>query len=148
MNEVTAKACRSCGVTKSLTEFGPRGEKWRSYCYQCERDRLKRIYHQNPVAGRERQREWIKANPRKNKDTKLRSRLGIGLDDYEAMIAAQKNRCATCGDEGRLEIDHCHASGRIRKLLCGPCNRALGQAKDDPKRLRALAAYVEEFQCV
>jgi len=54
--------------------------------------------------------------------------------------------CDTCGTfvKGKqLAVDHCHDSGAVRGVLCSGCNTALGMVKDDPRRLRALADYLE-----
>lgn len=45
-------------------------------------------------------------------------------------------------------LDHCHASGKIRGVLCWRCNLALGYAGDSPDALRALAAYIESHHGV
>jgi hypothetical protein len=67
----------------------------------------------------------------------------------EAGVEVEKRRqagepCDICGR--RIEpmtIDHCHVTGVIRGLLCKPCNFALGNAGDDPARLRAMADYLD-----
>jgi hypothetical protein len=54
--------------------------------------------------------------------------------------------CEVCGrPTGVKEIafDHCHRTGRFRGWLCGGCNLAIGNVREDPERLRKLAAYLE-----
>ena len=76
------------------------------------------------------------------------------MDDYEALMAAQKHACAIC--LGRrpynLDIDHDHALEKagvpiretVRGLLCKQDNRRLLRAaKDSPERLRRAAEYLE-----
>jgi hypothetical protein len=69
---------------------------------------------------------------------------GITLAQRDELAAVQNGVCAICGgsDGEDLHVDHCHASGAVRGLLCGPCNRALGLMQDDPARLLAAAAYL------
>ena len=59
------------------------------------------------------------------------------------MLAAQGGLCAICMTAPANHVDHDHASGAVRALLCFNCNGGLGQFKDDPDVLRAAADYVE-----
>lgn len=40
-------------------------------------------------------------------------------------------------------IDHNHATGEFRGVLCRQCNRALGMFKDSPITLRHALEYLE-----
>lgn len=67
-------------------------------------------------------------------------------DDYEMMLARQSGVCAICKGKPtgeRLAIDHVHGTKRVRGLLCGSCNRALGLFKDDPVRLAVAIKYLK-----
>ena len=83
--------------------------------------------------------------PEKHRDAKLKYFYGMSLRDYDLMLARQRGVCAVCGEQParRLCVDHCHVTGKVRGLLCSPCNLAIGQFKDSPARLRKAAAYVE-----
>lgn len=71
----------------------------------------------------------------------------LTTEQYLAIWAGTP-RCANdqCGNTTRLHHDHDHETGLFRALLCGGCNAALGQVKEDPERLRGLAGYIEGFQ--
>lgn len=58
------------------------------------------------------------------------------LDEIEG-----DGRCRVCKAPGAA-LDHNHSTGKVRGLLCHPCNRALGFADDSPRRLLALATYL------
>ena len=68
------------------------------------------------------------------------------------MFSEQEGVCAACGKTEthlnqygvcRLAIDHNHATGVVRGLLCGRCNRALGLLGDSIENLRGLLKYRE-----
>jgi hypothetical protein len=74
----------------------------------------------------------------------LRKTYGLTLEDYEAMLEAQDYGCAICGGQGsrRLVVDHCHATERVRGLLCDKCNIGLGWFRDDPELMDRAIGYL------
>ena len=77
---------------------------------------------------------------------RIRRRYGITIVEYLAMLINQRNRCAICRELRPLHVDHCHASGKVRELLCRTCNTVLGMFKDDADRLREAAEYITYHQ--
>ncbi len=77
---------------------------------------------------------------------------GLTIEKYLDMAEKQNFVCAICGKEnfamgekhtGLLVVDHNHATGEVRGLLCHNCNRALGLMQDTPELLRKAASYLE-----
>jgi hypothetical protein len=92
--------------------------------YRKKRRRTDQNYREREIAG--------------NHVQKLK-RYGLTPKNFDAMHAAQKGLCAICGEPsnaqrmGRkraLSIDHDHATGKVRALLCYHCNSGLGHFKD------------------
>lgn len=70
---------------------------------------------------------------------------------YKARFAVEQgNKCAICGTHAddapnkRLHLDHCHATGQPRALLCHHCNVGIGHFKDNPDLLHAAIRYLAE----
>lgn len=144
------KVCTKCGELKEFTDFSvDRAQKTgrRPSCKPCNRARFKAYYAENRDAVRAKNARWAEANPEYYRAKARRPRyeaIGITDDDYVRMWMAQEGRCAICGTEPeqRLAVDHCHRTGRIRGLLCGRCNVALGGFKDNERLLEAALAYL------
>lgn len=78
-------------------------------------------------------------------------RFGVTEEELDALLARQKNRCAICKSakpygSGDWAIDHDHATGQVRGLLCSKCNLALGLLGDDPKVIAAALRYVSRHR--
>lgn len=100
-------------------------------------------------ACRKRAIEWNAANPLKRRGIQLKAKYGITLAEFDEMFAAQGRMCGCCGstDPGYKHgwhIDHSHKTKGIRAILCRPCNTALGQVGDDPRRLSCMIKYLEK----
>jgi hypothetical protein len=71
---------------------------------------------------------------------------GIDVKDYERMLQEQGGGCYICGKrpEGKraLDIDHDHATGKVRGLLCSNHNRGIGLLDDDISLLARAIQYL------
>lgn len=78
----------------------------------------------------------------------MKRSYGLTFADYNAMLKKQNGLCAICSSsppyhhKKRLNIDHCHTTGRVRGLLCDACNRALGLLKDSPDLMLKAISYL------
>lgn len=79
------------------------------------------------------------------------------LDQYDEMLSQQGGKCAICrtdnnqiirGKLAPLHIDHDHLTGKIRGLLCGCCNTALGKFRDDEDILTRAIAYLSKNRVI
>jgi hypothetical protein len=86
----------------------------------------------------------------KHRARQLMVNYGITIADWDRMFEEQGGVCAACRrpspDGGRLHVDHNHKTKKVRGLLCSPCNIIIGQADEQPSRLRGIADYVEAHE--
>jgi hypothetical protein len=155
-----------------MGDFGPHAKGRfgkQPKCYECCRARHKQFYDDNKHIWQDRERAMREEDPealkKKNREAAARwrsdpenvrqkkmkyieTRYGIKYADYEALGAAQGGLCAICRRPptntkyGRLHVDHDHATGKVRGLLCHTCNAGLGQFQDNPDWLQAGAGYL------
>lgn len=123
-------------------------EEWNSF------DRNKRWVLRNPGRMAELNREWNKKNPERrgvlNRKSRLSTNYGMTQSEYESMLAKQEGKCAICrtdtptGKWKVFAVDHCHATGSVRGLLCNECNRGMGLLRDSAELLRRAADYLDQ----
>jgi hypothetical protein len=70
------------------------------------------------------------------------NKYGLTLDQYHAINEAQDFVCAICGCDKPSHIDHSHATGKVRGLLCAGCNVGIGMLGDNSERCLAAASYL------
>lgn len=76
-------------------------------------------------------------------------RYGLSPWQWLGLWETQCGRCAIC--DGRLDrhpsprthVDHDHVTGRVRALLCKPCNLGVGQLERLTPRAIACRKYIE-----
>ena len=129
------KLCTACQQSKPLEDFnknkdGKFGKH--SICRQCtlERNRFRYVNGDSYAV-------------------RLKKLYGLSVKEYEELYAEAQGKCQSCGIKEeeltrRLAVDHCHTSGKVRGLLCGKCNTALGQLNDSLDTISALYSYLKE----
>ena len=120
--------------------------------------------------SKERKKQWARENKekvneaskrsyRKYRAERMRTRrerafkesYGVTYEWYEEALHRQLGVCAICLQPptgkrhfASLHVDHNHATGKVRELLCGKCNAMLGLAKDSQTILTRAIQYIEK----
>lgn len=104
---------------------------------------------QTPEAVEKRKRyaaTWYQKNKEAYWAANIKNRFGLTVEDYKALLAYQGGACAICQEPCasgcRLGVDHNHATGEVRALLCASCNLGLGKFKDCPDLLDRATIYL------
>jgi len=108
------------------------------------------VYRANRKAKHKAWRDKNRAHVnRASKLGDLRRRYGLTPAAIAEMVNRQGGVCAACGgppdDQRPLMVDHDHATGAVRGLLCNSCNLTLGRSRESHHRLRSLLLYLERY---
>jgi len=137
------KKCSKCGEEKPLDAF---------YAHKGTRTSEGYLNPSCKACHNKQSIQWAKSNPEKvaehRRKRNLKKKYGLSVEQYEKMTIEQNNSCYICGCVSlrrRLNVDHCHKTGAVRKLLCDKCNMAIGLLEDDTTRLEKARKYLENF---
>src|SRR5689334_8320610 len=130
--------CRKAGHDMSVTrQFQPNGKV---FCGECKRARqridrkTKRYLRRRPSAEQKRAYD-------------SRHKFGVAINESDILLA-QNGKCAIClaefGDKLKPQLDHSHATGKIRGLLCRNCNLGIGLFRDNPEFLNSAREYLSK----
>lgn len=156
------KTCTKCGAEKEPAAFSRDKYATDGLRYQC---RICSTHSTTKWAEKNRQRlsDYGKRRRKENPDkvraevtkSHYKTKYGLSLGDLNNMRDQQNGQCAICktpfpilGKPNRSQVpqvDHCHATGKVRGLLCSPCNIALGLLKDDFFTVIRAASYLKKF---
>lgn len=165
--------CPRCDEVKGVSQFAGRKNRAgrpypSSYCRACQsaynrewrakngdadRARVRQKYATDPAFREARRLESARRyaeNPDATRNNTLLAKFGITLAEYRAMNKAQGGLCAICSEpckSGReLAVDHDHATGKVRALLCIRCNNGLGNFRDDAALMSTALEYLAHHQ--
>ena len=131
------KACSKCKIEKPIASFA---------FHKHTKDR--RRHECRDCIGVWRRAHRKMQGPQYDKKHALKRFYKITIEDFEAMMEAQKGLCAICKTDkpgGRwniLCVDHDHETKQVRGLLCQNCNQGLGFFKDNVKSLASAIQYL------
>lgn len=148
---MTNKTCTKCLVSQEIEEFAPHksyaGGRT-TWCRKCMKEQASAWSKDNPKR-RENDNARNRRNPEQKQNSKFKARYGITLDQFREMSTAQNDECLICSKHkslnknSKLFVDHCHATQKVRGLLCDSCNRGLGAFKDNPLLLLKAMEYIK-----
>lgn len=136
------QTCKRCNINKPLSEYyktTDRKSGRKTICKECIK--------KDPLTDKRKavMREY-------GKQYHLKTKYNLTLEDYNAKLIEQHHKCAICGiDEketpkGKLFVDHCHSTNKIRGLLCNNCNTGIGFLKDSITTLSKAITYLDKYK--
>lgn len=136
--KIGKKQCKSCNKTQPLNKFARAGwsaSGYHSYCILCKRE------HERDA---EKKRRGTRYQSMRN--LRLKRVYGITAQEYDDRLVIQGGGCGICGKNNdgkvKLSIDHDATTGKLRGILCGNCNRAIGQLAHNTLRLNSAIDYL------
>lgn len=140
-----SKRCRECRRSVHYPKHKATGIRKQS---------SRRFYERHKERLISKSSEYYKENKPKTlarlRKAYLKYAYGITLEEFQAMLISQGNKCALCDDEftGNLKphMDHDHATGKNRELLCPKCNWGIGLFKEEPALFQKAIAYLEKHK--
>jgi hypothetical protein len=128
--------CKRCGSTERY----PNGAGMTPEQIEKRRQRM-RLSNMSP--------EQVAKKRSRRREKAYRENYNISVEDHDQLLHEQGGLCAICKTDkpagsGRLNVDHDHATGAVRGLLCHSCNTALGGFGDDVERLQAAIDYLNQ----
>ena len=111
------------------------------------RSRARARYAQDGDAKRARGRAYQQTRKEKIHTHWLKKTYGLTPEAFDSMLSGQGGACAIChtkewGHRGPC-VDHDHATGAVRGILCQTCNLVLGLMKDSPVIAESIKNYIQ-----
>ena len=112
---------------------------------RTEYNRQWHLKNKEKVSARHKARH--QSNPDLARARDYKRHYGITIADYDIMFLEQDGVCKICSKADpinqHLAVDHCHTTGKVRGLLCTPCNKALGLFEDKQDLLLNAISYLK-----
>ena len=158
----TGKPCKHGHTTKRDLRY---------HCVECENNlrntpdqKKKRLdvsrswHEQNKnreslkASRRRRSKRWRELHPEQRRLEHLQRNYGMTLQEYEHLLTKQGHKCALCKKTFAADvsarnalapvIDHDHDTGEVRGIVHSNCNKLLGFADDDKRKLQLAIQYL------
>jgi Recombination endonuclease VII len=149
----THKVCPGCGFLHDREEY-----RSQTRCRPCravygrteQRRSYRRAYYaDNREDGIRKTAAWRVNNRERWLDANRKYSFGVPYGTYARMLVEQDGLCWIClvpvPEDKAFHMDHDHATGVLRRLLCDLCNRGLGYFRDEAALLREAADYLDSF---
>lgn len=133
------RRCSGCEKRLPNDRFYKKGANFSAYCKPCDRARSQ--------AWRRKNKQKLRVTQKKSE---LKSKYGLTIEAFQSLAMAQGGKCAICRNQLGLDgapsrnccVDHDHATGNVRGILCRMCNIGLGNFKDNEVALAGAISYL------
>ena len=117
-------------------------------CVECGSVRRKETQPRLLVVGRAWRKKHAARLRAAKRERHLQKNYGMTSAQYDAAVLVQNGLCAICQTaptKKKLVVDHCHATGKVRGLLCDACNTGIGYLGDSSTRVEGALWYLRRY---
>ena len=162
---MSRKTCTKCGEDKPLGDYHnsictkdghyamckpcvlAKNAAWRKDNKGKVAEAKKRYYMRNWEAIRQHRLEYMAAHKVEAAEYRRRwnlaKRYGITIEQYGDLWLRQGEACGVCRlKHRRMVVDHDHATGKVRGILCHRCNVCLGGLGDNLEGVMRAVRYL------
>lgn len=142
--------CSKCGGS----DYYLSAKHKRRICKPCNKNRNEKWKTVNPKKQKEMSLRYSRspAGRENHRSNCLKHRYGITLAEFKRMFEGQNGLCLICksnrSKKRDLVVDHCHSTGKVRGLLCDPCNQGLGMFRDNLEFLKGAFNYLAALKAI
>lgn len=148
--ETMTKECSRCGIRKDADKFVKHAAFQlgrASFCKECENTR-QRAYREKAIKNN----PDFKARRELSQRKARAKRYGLTLEELNQLEDNANGCCEICKAKPTktgmasmsLHVDHCHATGVVRGVLCARCNMFIGGVNYDIDILKEMISYIEK----
>lgn len=140
------------------SEYAQRSAQWHREHRELVAERRKQWRQNNRERHRLVRKAWRQRNPLSVKASSRKSSLrkhNLTPEEYSHLEMKQSGLCAICGRDPRLyykgrnsklHVDHSHATGKNRGLLCVRCNNSVERIDTIPEWAAKALQYLGEYE--
>lgn len=131
--------------TKSNGDYATRELSMSKLCRYCHKKKPLEQFVKDPTC-KDGYRHICRLckNAQRKKSDNLR-RYGISTTELQALMQQAKGLCMLCRKKRKLHIDHDHATGRVRGLLCYRCNVFVWAVHENPQLAKSLTRKLPQY---
>lgn len=120
-------------------------------CCQCRVEKPKEEFSKDRTEPDDLQKRCKPCQNLRGYFNRIHTKYGISQTEWQSLWNQQQGLCGVCRciltppPDYHTSVDHCHATGRVRGLLCTACNTGLGHFKDNAQNMLKAAMYIQKW---
>lgn len=146
-----SRLCTRCKMLKPSDQFSSRNsrnpETYQPRCKQCRNEIMTAWRRDNPEKYKAYRKNYRQKNIGRYRAIERKAKYGITQEEYIILFARQGECCGICkrldakNNGNDWHTDHNPVTGKVRGILCSPCNRLVSRHAT-PEILRNAANYL------
>lgn len=145
------KRCTTCEKLQCISQYN-KDKRLRSglqsRCRICMKAQNTEWRQDNQEYNQQRVRDYYATHKEQRRAYYVARHYNLSIEQWDVLYHAQGGCCALCRVDlnslpaKSVHVDHCHATNKVRGILCSGCNTSLGKLGDTPESIMRVYYYL------